>query len=34
LDKAIELYSLILLNYSVKPNEHWTSLLGQGHGEE
>jgi hypothetical protein len=21
-------------NYSVKPNEHWTSLLGQGHGEE
>ena len=21
-------------NYSVKPNEHWTSSLGQGHGEE
>jgi len=21
-------------NYSVKANVHWTSLLGEGHGEE
>jgi hypothetical protein len=34
LDKAMARNSLILMNYSVKPNEHWTSLLGQGHGEE
>jgi hypothetical protein len=30
----METNSLILMNYSVKPNELWTSLLGQGHGEE
>ena len=23
-----------MTNYSVKPNERWTSLLGQRHGEE
>ncbi len=34
LDKAVARNSLTLVNYSVKPDEHWTSLLGQGRGEE
>jgi hypothetical protein len=32
--RFIRLFYFCVWNYSVKPNEHWTSLLGQGHGEE